>query len=109
MIRWDRQPLGAVSDYALAKRLGLHWASVGAQRKRRGIPPFQPAYFVDAPALRHVICDHLSHDPISVSKLHEEVLQDYGAITLRSVHRALNWLIAHRKVDRKSAGYIKIP
>lgn len=36
-IIWDEQPLGEMSDSALAKRLGVAQASVRYQRMKRGI------------------------------------------------------------------------
>lgn len=42
-IDWDSQPIGQMSDRALAKRLRVCLASVQSQRHKRGLPPFVKA------------------------------------------------------------------
>jgi len=38
IVDWDEQPLGEVPDVEIARRLGVHYSSVQAQRRKRGIP-----------------------------------------------------------------------
>lgn len=39
-IDWDAQPLGKISDYAIADRLGCQRSTVRRERNARGIAPF---------------------------------------------------------------------
>jgi hypothetical protein len=53
-IDWDQQPLGRVTDNALARRLGVNFGTVWQARRRRGIARYRRGA-VDRAGLAHLL------------------------------------------------------
>jgi hypothetical protein len=101
-VDWSRVPLGELSDGWLAWHLGVTAQAVHFQRVRRGIPPYEfGARRALCKYVREIILGSLlAFEAHTFSEIHQAVLDDYGSIQDRQVHRHLAILVSRRQIRR---------
>lgn len=104
---WDVQPLGKLTDDAIAKQLGVSPGAVRRQRILRGIAPLKRVKRVGCrpeEALVGSILRALGRFPIWFRELRARVVDDYGSVEERRLWRYLGALISQGRVLRCSDG-----
>lgn len=94
-VDWLQLPLGQVPDHTVADKIGCSHECVRLHRIRLGILPCRtPAKGTNvSEVLLDVVFDHVPHRGYrALGLLYQDVLDDYGMVGIRQVHRALRYL-----------------
>lgn len=101
VVDWDHVPLGTRTDKDLAAELGVSRELVRLARMARGVPRYIRKGYANTALLYSVLSAIGRSDGIPFREIYTTVINDYGSVTERTVHRVLNELIRRRRVRRQ--------